>query len=111
MSPADQLYQIADELRAIATMGCSFAGNAYDLERYERVLTAAARLVGVLEERPHLPLLEQFRDNLLHISPLAGAEAAVFRQNQLLLIQRQDDGLWALPGGLVEVGETLAEAA
>lgn len=111
MSPADHLYQIADELRAIATMGRRFAGNDYDLERYERVLTAAARLVGVVEERPHLPLLEQFQDNLLHVSPLAGAEAAVFRQNQLLLIQRQDDGLWALPGGLVEVGETLAEAA
>ncbi|MGH2457904.1 MAG: NUDIX domain-containing protein [Chloroflexota bacterium] len=30
---------------------------------------------------------------------------------KLLLIRRHDDGLWALPGGLVEVGETLAEAA
>ena len=28
-----------------------------------------------------------------------------------MLVQRRDDGLWALPGGLAEVGETLAQAA
>jgi ADP-ribose pyrophosphatase YjhB (NUDIX family) len=27
------------------------------------------------------------------------------------LIRREDDGLWALPGGLTEVGETLTETA
>ena len=35
----------------------------------------------------------------------------VSRGAELLLIQRRDNGLWALPGGFVEVGETLAEAA
>lgn len=33
------------------------------------------------------------------------------RDGRLLLIRRDDDGLWALPGGLVEVGDTLAGAA
>jgi 8-oxo-dGTP diphosphatase len=45
------------------------------------------------------------------VSPLAGAEVAVVRDDQILLIRREDDGVWALPGGLVEVGETLAQAA
>jgi ADP-ribose pyrophosphatase YjhB (NUDIX family) len=35
----------------------------------------------------------------------------VFRDERILLIRREGDGLWALLGGLVEVGETLAEAA
>ena len=34
-----------------------------------------------------------------------------FAGTDLLLIKRRDNGLWALPGGFVEVGETLAEAA
>ncbi len=30
---------------------------------------------------------------------------------RLLLIQRSDNGLWAMPGGALEVGETVAHAA
>ena len=39
------------------------------------------------------------------------ASAAVFRDGGILLIRREDSGLWALPGGLADVGETLADAA
>ena len=46
-----------------------------------------------------------------HVSPLIGAEAAVFRDNRLLLIKRHDNKLRAVPGGKVDVGETLKEAA
>ena len=46
-----------------------------------------------------------------HVSPLLGADAAVFRGDSLLLIRREDNGLWAMPGGLVDVGETWAEAS
>jgi 8-oxo-dGTP pyrophosphatase MutT (NUDIX family) len=110
-SSTEELYQIADELRAIASLGLNFAQNHYEVENYERVLALSARLIAALEQRSPEEVGRQFKDNLLHVSPLAGAEAAVFRDGQLLLIRRQDDGLWALPGGLVEVGETLGEAA
>ena len=103
---AEQVYQIADELRATANLGLH-----YDKERYGQVLSASARLVAALEQRPPDEVLAQFEDNLRHVSPHAGAEAAVFRDGRVLLIRREDSGLWALPGGLVEVGETLAEAA
>lgn len=110
-SLGETVYAVADELRAIALLGLRYAENAYDRERYERTLGLSARLVAALEQRSAAEVLGQFKDNLLHISPLAGAEAAVFRDGKLLLIRRHDDGLWALPGGLVDVGETLAEAA
>lgn len=32
-------------------------------------------------------------------------------EGRLLLIQRSDNGLWAMPGGALEVGETVAQAA
>jgi ADP-ribose pyrophosphatase YjhB (NUDIX family) len=56
-------------------------------------------------------VLEVFRENLAHISPVAGAEAVVVRDGRLLLHRRADNGLWAMCGGLAEIGETLAEAA
>ncbi|WP_420643853.1 NUDIX domain-containing protein [Candidatus Leptofilum sp.] len=40
-----------------------------------------------------------------------GCSAAVFDdQNQILLIRRADNGLWAVPGGYMEAGESLTEA-
>ena len=111
MSGSEELYRIADELRAVANLGLKYAEHPDDRERYKRVLSASARLVAAVEERPPDEVLSGFEDNLDHISPNAGANAAVFRDGRILLIRRADNGLWALPGGLVEVGETLAEAA
>ena len=111
MPPNDELYLVADELRAIADMGIRFAENSYDRERYERTRTASARIVAALERRSPDEVLEQYDDSLGQVTPQAGSSAAVFRDSRILLIRREDNGLWALPGGMVEVGETLAEAA
>jgi ADP-ribose pyrophosphatase YjhB (NUDIX family) len=108
---ASKLYSIADELLAIANLGLRHSKNDYDRERYEKVLSASARLASIIDSRPFTEVLARFQDNYEHICPQIGAEAAVFRDNRLLLIKRHDDGLWAVPGGMVEVGETLTASA
>jgi ADP-ribose pyrophosphatase YjhB (NUDIX family) len=53
-------------------------------------------------------------DRLFPTNPLLAASAACFRDGRVLLAVRGRsplDGLYSLPGGLVETGETLAEAA
>ena len=107
----EELYQVADELRSIASQGLFFSKDVYARENYQRILEASARLVGLLEARSPEEVQAQFQDNLVHFSPQAGADAVALREDALLLIQRSDNGLWALPGGLVNVGETLAEAS
>jgi ADP-ribose pyrophosphatase YjhB (NUDIX family) len=48
-------------------------------------------------------------------NPMVGVGVVVFNQhNQILLVQRGNEpsrGLWALPGGIVELGEELKSAA
>jgi ADP-ribose pyrophosphatase YjhB (NUDIX family) len=110
LSLTEAVYRVADELRSQACQGLRFTALEYDREQYERILQASARLVAAVEQRSPQEVVVQFRDNLSHISPFLGADAAVFRAERLLLIQRQDNHRWAMPGGLVEVGETLAEA-
>ena len=105
------LYSIADELQATASLGLMYCRNDYDKERYEKVLEAGKRLAGVLNGKNTEIKENRFRDNTGRITPQIGAEAAVFRDGRLLLIKRHDDGLWAVPGGMVEVGETLTQAA
>ena len=37
--------------------------------------------------------------------------AMVWRGDEILLMRRSDNGFWGLPGGFVEVGESVADAA
>lgn len=105
--------QIADELRAVAAFGLNFARQgSHDEERWQRVLAASARLAALTGDgRPAETLLAHYHANHFDIGPLASGEAAVLRDGKLLLVRRTDDGLWALPGGITDPGETLAESA
>ncbi|MCP4356733.1 MAG: NUDIX domain-containing protein [Chloroflexi bacterium] len=107
----EALYQIADELRGLANEGRYFTKDPYDQARYAKLLALSARLIGVVEERDPDEILPYFEDLLYHLTPVSGAEFAAFRDGKLLLIKRHDNGLWAVPGGAVEMGETAAEAA
>jgi ADP-ribose pyrophosphatase YjhB (NUDIX family) len=53
-------------------------------------------------------------DRLYPSRPILAASVAVFRGDDVLLALRAAPpvaGVWSLPGGLVEIGETMAEAA
>jgi ADP-ribose pyrophosphatase len=48
------------------------------------------------------------------VSPRAGVGAVVIREGKILLVKRATPpkiGLWAIPGGLIELGESLQAAA
>ncbi len=103
---------IADELRAVAAFGLNFARpGSFDAERWEHVLAAAARLSALSGDGAADDLLARYHANHFDIGPVASGEAAVFHDGRLLLIRRSDDGLWALPGGITDPGETLARTA
>ena len=111
MDRTGEIYLIADELRSVADMGLRYAENDYDRERYHRAKSLSARLVAALEERPVDEVMGEYEGSLTHITPFIGADAAVFREGNILLIRREDNGLWAMPGGVTDVGETWAESA
>lgn len=53
-------------------------------------------------------------DRLYPTRPILAASSAVFRDGRVLLVKRARApmlGRWSLPGGVVEIGETLREAA
>lgn len=42
---------------------------------------------------------------------LLGANVAIFQSGEILLTKREDFEVWCLPGGIVEAGESVAQAA
>ncbi len=106
------LYLIGDEIRGMATLSKHFADNVYEVERAHRLMELAAKVAALADEQS----LEMIRgvfeaEPWLRISPAIGVEAAVYNAKQeILLVQRRDNGRWALPGGVAEIGQTLSEA-
>ena len=107
------LYLIADEIRGMATLQKRFAENVYHAERADHLMELAAKVAALVDENEFTVVQEIFSaEAWLRFSPAIGTDAVVFSaQNEILLIQRKDNKRWAMPGGLVEVGQVLAEAA
>ncbi len=110
MNATGKIHLIADELRSIADLGLHFAQTDYDKDRYGRIRSLSARLVAELEGRTSTAAMLDGWEPVIGATPFLAAEAAVFRDRCILLIKREDNGLWAMPGGATEVGETWAES-
>lgn len=108
-----QLRLWADELRAIANEGLHWEGNnSYNARRCRRILRIAAEMFATQDTRPVDDVERQYHADLGHVAPYPVGDAAVFdAAGRILLIRRLDNGLWAMPGGAFEVGETPAEGA
>jgi 8-oxo-dGTP pyrophosphatase MutT (NUDIX family) len=113
MDLSQRLRLWADELHAIANEGLRWAtDNPYNVRRFQRVRRIAAEVFAAQDTRVADEVERIYIDNSAHLAPYPVGDAAIFNaQGQILLIQRLDDRLWAMPGGAFEVGETPAEAA
>lgn len=110
--PSHRIAIMADQLRALANNGLHFTDDPYQIERFHTVLSLAAELLAMVDARGVDELRPIFRDDLTIRTPLAVADTAVFDDGgRLLLIQRADDGSWALPGGACDLNEASATGA
>jgi ADP-ribose pyrophosphatase YjhB (NUDIX family) len=106
----DEIYKVVAELRLIAAAGLHFASSVYERERYQRVRQICAQLIAAVEQSSPADVVARLSGDIFdqRISPISTCDAVVMRNGRMLLIKRHDNRLWALPGGLVEVNQTLA---
>lgn len=111
MELGNQLRHWGDELRVIADRGLAWSsGDPYHRERYQHVRRVAAALFAAADLRPAEVIEREVFRALTHLAPVPCGDAAVFNEREeILLIRRSDDRLWAMPGGMLDPGETPAE--
>jgi 8-oxo-dGTP pyrophosphatase MutT (NUDIX family) len=112
-SLGEQLGLWGDQLHAIAAEGPLYVGDRhYDQVRYEKVRRVGAELWALQSEASADEVEARFVGDPFHLCPFVGVDAAVLDDDgRILLIQREDDRLWAMPGGQLDVHETPAEGA
>ena len=111
MRPSEQLRFWAHELAAMATTGLEFATNDHDRGRYRRVAAIASDLAAMTIDATFTPERPYLADTGV-VSVKVGCFVAVFDdQGRVVLIERSDNGRWALPWGYADVGGSPSENA
>jgi len=110
MTPAEQIALWSDKLRDTSAMGLHFSKNIHDEGAFRAVQTIAMEMLA-LASGESFEQIEPLRVSVFsRPTPISVGDAAVINdKGQILLVQRADNGKWAMPGGALEVGETPAE--
>ncbi|MGN6330926.1 MAG: NUDIX hydrolase [Motilibacteraceae bacterium] len=112
MAPGEGWLGRVRELHSIAAAGLAYARSPYDLERYERLRELAALMTAELVDAPPQRLRMLFEGDPGYLTPKLDVRAAVpDAHGRLLMVREEQDGLWTLPGGWADVGESAGEGA
>lgn len=108
MDVAEKWLQWAVELQSIAQAGLYYGTDVFDKERYQRVRDIAAEMLCCQTDLPLERVKELFCNETGYQTPKLDSRAAVFQNGKILLVKERN-GTWALPGGWVDVDLSVKE--
>jgi ADP-ribose pyrophosphatase YjhB (NUDIX family) len=98
--------QWAQQLQAVAQTGDTYVKNEFDRQRYDLVRKIAAEIMAAGSGTAVQDVLDVFVREAGYATPKMDVRAAVFRDDRILMVQERSDGLWTLPGGFADVGDS-----
>jgi ADP-ribose pyrophosphatase YjhB (NUDIX family) len=96
--------QWARELQAISQNGLEYTKDPFDRGRFELVSKIAKEITVVECKVAQHEVEKVFIKELSYSTPKVAVRGAIFKENEILLVQEKMDGLWSLPGGWVDIG-------
>jgi len=104
--------QWAQQIQSIAQAGITYSKDPYDQERYRRLREIAGEIMASYTSVPKDVLSQALAAEEGYLTPKVDVRAVVFDvRGRLLLVRERGEGLWSLPGGWADVGESPGEAA
>lgn len=100
----------AVELQSLAQAGLTYGKDVFDLERYERIREISAEMVAFQSDIPAEKVKELFCNETGYQTPKLDTRAAIFENGKILLV-KEKNGKWSLPGGWVDVNVSVKENA
>lgn len=105
---SDLWLKWAVELQSLAQAGLTYGKDVYDLERYERIREISAEMVAHMSELPMEKVKDLFCNESGYQTPKLDTRAAIFEKDKILLV-RENNGKWSLPGGWCDVNVSVGE--
>ena len=110
MDTGEQWLSWAVELQSLAQAGLTYGKDVYDLERYERIREISAEIIAGKTDIPLEKVKDLFCGETGYQTPKLDTRAAIFKDDKILLV-KENNGRWSLPGGWVDVNVSVPENA
>jgi HAD superfamily hydrolase (TIGR01549 family) len=96
----------AMELQFISQAGSTYSENKFDRERFERLREIAVEMVSLKTNTPSEDIKNIFGKETGYQTPKLDTRAAIFQEGKILLV-KENNGTWSLPGGWVDALESI----
>lgn len=96
----------AKELQFIAQAGLTYSKDAFDIERFKRIREISAEILAAQSNFPFEKVKDLFCNETGFQTPKLDTRGVIFRDNKILLV-KESDGKWSLPGGWVDINQTI----
>ena len=96
----------AIEIHSIAQCGLAYTKDMYDKERYEQLRNIAVEMLSYKTDISVDKIKTLFCNESGYQTPKLDTRAVIFEDEKILLV-REKNGLWSLPGGWVDVLESI----
>lgn len=105
-----QWLEWAKELQALAQTGLHYTKDVYDKERFQRIREMSWQMLATLNDSDMNEIKALFHIEDGYQTPKVDTRAVVWKEDKILLVQ-ENDGRWALPGGWMDITETVSSNA
>ncbi len=96
----------ARKLQFIAQAGLTYSKDPYDLERFGQIREISAEMVSLQSGLPIERVRDLFCNETGFQTPKLDTRAVIVENGKILLVQ-ESDGRWSLPGGWVDVDQSI----
>ncbi len=93
-------------LMALSQNGLTYSDNPFDRERYEYMHRIAAEMLAEGSGDTIEQIEAFFSGEVGHATPKVDVRGVVFKDEAILLVKERADGLWTVPGGWADIGES-----
>jgi ADP-ribose pyrophosphatase YjhB (NUDIX family) len=106
----DQWLNWVRRLQAVAQIGLAYATDPFDIERYESIRDIAAEMAAAHTADDFGTIQNLFAHQKGYATPKIDVRGVIICKGKMLLAKERKEGLWAIPGGGADVGESPGQA-
>lgn len=98
------------DLQSIAQAGLYYGKDVFDRERYEKIREISAQMMSEISDLDVGKVKDLFCNEIGYQTPKIDTRSAIFENDRILLV-REKNGTWSLPGGWCDYNVSVAENA
>lgn len=98
------------DLQSIAQAGLYYGKDVFDRERYEKIREISAQMMSEISDLDVGKVKDLFYNEICYQTPKIDTRSAIFKNDRILLV-REKNGTWSLPGEWCDYNVSVAENA